>query len=322
MVEGIPEQVLLANPRGACIGVDRMIQHVEERLEKEKVVVLMGQPVHNDDEVARLQRMGAILKGREEQDSLARGTNAIYTAHGTAPSVLERAEENGLNWSNGACPYVTKILRAAKDAVTKGAYVLDISTNGHPEQQAVLGVSPDKIFAIENQEQAETKVLPDDCEERGILIVNQTTMSTVDTEETRNALLKRFPYAKVLDGICYATDDRQEAVRYLAQFVDLGIVVTGSKSHNGKMLGLTFEQAKIPAVYIRNWKDLSPEMYQARRIGITSSASTPETIFQGVVNYFYELGVPNIEERGVAALIEREKNIKFAPISRNPKVIL
>lgn len=321
-MERFPEEVYLANPRGTCIGVDRMIEHVEERLAAGEKVTLLGKPTHNDDEVERLQSLGAELRRRDELEILAPETPVVFTAHGTAPSELQKAEDLELNWSNGVCPYVTKVQRAARDAVRKGSYVVDISKNGHPEQLAVLGVAPDKIFGVETTEQATSLVLPDDSVERGLVIVNQTTMSTVDTAETRTALLNRFPYAKILEGICYATDDRQAAVRYLAGFVDLGIVVTGEESHNGRMLGLTFEQSGVPAIFIRNWRDLTPDIYKARRVGLTSSASTPERIFQGVVNAFWQLGVQNIAERGVAELMERERNIKFAPVSRNPKIVL
>ncbi len=322
MSERIPDQVLLANPRGTCIGVDRMIEHVEERLAFGEEVNLLGKPTHNDDEVERLVGLGAKLRRRDELELLDPGTPVVFTAHGTAPDELQKAEDQGLLWSNGVCPFVTKVQRAAKDAVNKGSYVVDISKNGHPEQLAVLGVAPEKIYGVETVEQARELVLPEDFAERGLVVVNQTTMSTVDTAETRAALLERFPFARVLEGICYATDDRQEAVRYLSRFVDLGIVVTGEESHNGRMLGLTFEQSGIPSRFIRNWRDLTPAVHSASRIGLTSSASTPERIFQEVVSYFRQLGVSTIEERGVAKLIEREKNIRFAPVSRNPKVVL
>ncbi|MBI2011213.1 hypothetical protein HYS91_00445 [Candidatus Daviesbacteria bacterium] len=323
----IPETILLANPRGQCAGVIRTVEFIEgeaikAREEGKPGPTVVGQPIHNEYEIARLKALGVRVVEPEDLASIPQGSRTIFRAHGTPPYQFKLADELGLDWANTACPYVMTRQRIVwQRASQNGSYVIDISKRGHPEQLAVYGVAPDRVYPVEDIDQARNLQLPNDHTERGIIITNQTTLSTTETEATRSALCKIFPHAVIVDGICHATDDRQEAVRFLAKKAGKFLVVTGTRSHNGKMLGKTSWQEGTPAQLIAGWQDLSPEMYGTQVVAVTSAASTPEVLVEGVVNFFWQMGVQDIREDGLAELVERERRIRFAPVEKNPRKI-
>lgn len=292
-------QVLLANPRGFCAGVERAIEIVERALE------LFGAPiyvrhevVHNRYVVERLRAKGAVFV--EGLDAVPDGTAVIFSAHGVARDVRSVAERRGLKVFDATCPLVTKVhLEVARHAEA-GREVILIGHAGHPEVDGTLGqYDPGKggaIHLVESEAQAGRLEVN---QPNHLGYVTQTTLSMDDTNGIIRTLRRRFPrmIGPRKDDICYATQNRQDAVKALTGRCDLMLVVGSANSSNSNRLREIAEKAGIPAYRIDGPRDLRADWLAGReRIGVTAGASAPDVLVQRVVQRLREWGVGRIEE--------------------------
>ncbi len=292
-------QVLLANPRGFCAGVERAIGIVERALE------LFGPPiyvrhevVHNRYVVDRLRAKGAVFV--EDLDAVPDGAAVIFSAHGVARSVREAAERRGLRVFDATCPLVTKVHREVARHSAAGREVILIGHAGHPEVDGTLGqydrAGGGAIYLVESEAQAETVAVRDP--ER-VAYVTQTTLSMDDTECIVGVLRRRFPHivGPRKNDICYATQNRQDAVKSLTDRCDLMLVVGSANSSNSMRLREIAENAGIPAYRVDGPQDLRSDWLAGHeRIGVTAGASAPDVLVQRVVQRLREWGVRCIEE--------------------------
>jgi len=293
-------QLILANPRGFCAGVDRAIEIVE------RAIAALGAPiyvrhevVHNRFVVDDLRARGAVFV--EELDEVPDGATVIFSAHGVAASVRDRARRRGLKVFDATCPLVTKVHIEVLRHCKAGRNVVMIGHAGHPEVEGTLGQwraeqSSAQIFLIEQPDDAARLPLAADA---GLAYVTQTTLSVDDTLAVVQALRARFPAIEGPrhDDICYATQNRQDAVKRLAAECDLVLVVGSPNSSNSNRLRELAEKHQVPAYLIDGADDIDPSWLSGRnRIGLTAGASAPESLVQGVVARLAELGVNSVRE--------------------------
>ncbi len=280
-------QVLLANPRGFCAGVDRAIEIVERAL------VLHGAPiyvrhevVHNKFVVDDLRAKGAVFV--EELAEVPAGSTVIFSAHGVSQSVRREAESRGLKVFDATCPLVTKVHVEVAKMRDQGREIIMIGHRGHPEVEGTMGQSAGGMHLVEG---------PDDVpglrDEDNLAYVSQTSLSMDDEARTIDAIRSRFP--KVVgpkkDDICYATQNRQDAIKALAQRCDVVIVVGSPNSSNSNRLREVAEQQGVPAYMVDNAGELQPEWVIGKScVGITAGASAPELLVQAVVERLRGLG--------------------------------
>ncbi len=292
-------QVQLANPRGFCAGVDRAIAIVDRALE------LFGAPiyvrhevVHNRYVVENLKRKGAVFV--EELNEVPDGATLIFSAHGVSQSVRREAEQRGLKVYDATCPLVTKVhLEVARHA-RDGREVILIGHAGHPEVEGTMGQyetsAGGAIYLVENREDV-TALAVRNADE--LAYVTQTTLSMDDAREIIDALRKRFP--KVVgpkkDDICYATQNRQDAVRQLAESCDLVLVVGSPNSSNSNRLRELASRLGKPAYLIDSADDLDKKLFEGvEKVGITAGASAPEVLVEAVIDKLQQWGVELVEE--------------------------
>lgn len=302
-------KVLLANPRGFCAGVDRAIEIVERALE------LLGPPiyvrhevVHNRPVVERLREKGAIFTDYIEE--IPEGSTVIFSAHGVSQDVREQAEKRNLKVFDATCPLVTKVHMEVARYARRGMECVLIGHEGHPEVEGTMGQYDNEeagIYLVEVVDDVETLPLknPDNC-----CYVTQTTLSVDDTEKVIEALKRRFPNIKgpKKEDICYATTNRQDAVKQLAAQCDVMIVVGSETSSNSNRLKELSERLGCPAYLIDDANLLQKTWFKQKdHIGVTAGASAPESLVQAVVNRLKEWGANMVEEcQG------REEKIVFA----------
>ncbi len=297
----MPMKTFLANPRGFCAGVDRAIEIVERALE------LFGAPiyvrhevVHNRFVVDNLTRAGAVFV--DELDQVPDNSTVIFSAHGVSQSVREAGSDRGLKVFDATCPLVTKVHMEVVRHCKAGRDAVLIGHAGHPEVEGTLGQwmdSPPKdnrIYLVEATEDVETLVVqhPGD-----IAYVTQTTLSVDDTQEVIQALKSRFPAitGPKHDDICYATQNRQDAVKELAQKVDLMLVVGSVNSSNSNRLRELAEKQGITAYLIDGPDDIREEWLRGiNAVGLTAGASAPESLVQEVSHSLKKLGDCQVEE--------------------------
>ncbi len=292
-------QVQLANPRGFCAGVDRAIAIVDRALE------LFGAPiyvrhevVHNRYVVENLRRKGAVFV--EELKEVPDGATLIFSAHGVSQAVRRGAEQRGLKVYDATCPLVTKVhLEVARHA-RDGHEVILIGHAGHPEVEGTMGqydsAAGGSIYLVENRDDVVTLVVnnPDQ-----LAYVTQTTLSMDDAREIIDALRERFP--KIVgpkrDDICYATQNRQDAVRQLAESCDLVLVVGSPNSSNSNRLRELASRLDKPAYLIDSADDLQQDWFDGvTKVGITAGASAPEILVKAVIEKLQQWGVEQVEE--------------------------
>lgn len=303
-------QILLANPRGFCAGVDRAIDIVERALQ------LFGSPiyvrhevVHNRYVVDRLRRLGAVFV--EELDAVPDGGTVIFSAHGVSRAVQEEAQGRGLRVFDATCPLVTKVHMEVLRYAKEGRDVILIGHAGHPEVEGTMGqFDPSfggRILLVETPEDVGKLEVRDPAR---LAFVTQTTLSVDDTEKVVVALRERFPMlaSPRREDICYATQNRQDAVKQLADRCDLILVVGSRTSSNSNRLREIAEKAGIPGYLIDGPEDLKREWFEHKRVvGVTAGASAPEVLVSRVVARIQEWGGQLAQE-----LQGREENVVFS----------
>jgi len=297
--------VVLANPRGFCAGVERAIGIVERALSIYGApIYVRHEVVHNKFVVDDLRRKGAIFV--EKISEVPAGATLIFSAHGVAKAVRADAEARGLRVFDATCPLVTKVhVEVAKMRET-GREIIMIGHRGHPEVQGTMGQSPDGMYLVETvQDVAHLEVRDPDR----LAYVTQTTLSVDDAATVVDALRARFPAiaGPKKDDICYATQNRQDAVKFMAQQCDLVIVVGSPNSSNSNRLREVAQSRGIEAYMVDNATQLQPEwIARKRRIGVTAGASAPEVLVQAVIAKLADLGATR-----VAQLEGIEENVVF-----------
>ena len=291
-------KIILANPRGFCAGVDRAISIVELALEIHGApIYVRHEVVHNRFVVNGLRERGAIFV--EELSEVPDGAIVIFSAHGVSQAVRQEAKERNLKVFDATCPLVTKVHMQVARASRKGTKAILIGHKGHTEVEGTMGQYSNQdggIYLIEGVEDIANLPLQQDDE---ATFMTQTTLSIDDTSETIEALKAKYPSIQGphKNDICYATTNRQQAVRELAKQSDLVIVVGSKNSSNSNRLAELASRMGVPAKLIDDPEDLRTEwLTDIHTIGITAGASAPEVLVQSVINRLKEMGVETVEE--------------------------
>lgn len=276
-------QLLIAAPRGFCAGVDRAIIIVEKAIEKYgPPVYVRHEIVHNRFVVDSLKAKGAIFV--EELDEVPDGVPVIFSAHGVPKIVPAKADERGLEWLDATCPLVSKVHRQVERLVEQGKHILFIGHKGHPEVIGTFGQVPDGNMTLVETVDDVAELPPLDGERLGFL--TQTTLSVDDTTEIVAALKARFPgiAGPRQDDICYATSNRQEAVKAICAEAEKLIVIGAPNSSNSLRLAEVGERLGVPALLVQRGSDIDFEwLGQPGRIGLTAGASAPEILVREIV---------------------------------------
>ena len=292
-------KVLLAAPRSFCAGVDRAIEIVERLLEQNgPPVYVRHQIVHNDHVVKRLERLGAVFVDHE--DEIPAGAICVLSAHGVAPAVRENCEQRGLVVVDAVCPLVSKVHAEARRYADSGHVVALVGHADHVEVIGTRGERPDQTVVIESPEDA----LELDTNGKPVAVITQTTLSLDDVAETVDALADRFGDLRrpAADDICYATQNRQDAVKAMAGAGATLILVIGSEtSSNARRLVEVAERWGAKALLIDGESGLDPDMLEGHKtVGLTAGASTPEELVALVLRSLASLGYDELEEVEVA----------------------
>ncbi len=303
--------IVLANPRGFCAGVDRAIEIVKRAIESFGApIYVRHEVVHNRFVVEDLRQRGAVFV--EELDEVPTGATVIFSAHGVSQAVRAEAAERGLKIFDATCPLVTKVHIEVARHCRNGRDVVLIGHEGHPEVEGTMGQwrqedGKGKIYLVEDVEDA-MKLEVEQPE--NFAYTTQTTLSVDETRDVIEALKKRFPLIQgpKHDDICYATQNRQDAVRELAAKCDLVLVVGSVNSSNSNRLRELSEKEGCEAYLIDGAEFIKPEWLMGRKnIGVTAGASAPEVLVQGVINRLQSLGAGAVTE-----LDGEPENIVFA----------
>lgn len=286
-------EILLAQPRGFCAGVDRAIEIVERALtEFGAPIYVRHEIVHNAYVVTDLRNKGAIFI--EELEDVPAGNTVVFSAHGVSKAVQAEAAQRGLRVFDATCPLVTKVHIEVEKMRRDGREIVMIGHDGHPEVEGTMGQTEDGMHLVETVEDVEKlQVKNPDL----ISYVTQTTLSIDDTADVIAALKSRFPNIsepKKAD-ICYATTNRQEAVKFMAPQVDVVIVVGSPNSSNSNRLREVARKKNVPAYMVDNASQIDPDWVQGKlRIGLTAGASAPEVLVQAVIDKLKEYGAKSV----------------------------
>jgi len=286
-------EILLAQPRGFCAGVDRAITIVEQALEKFGApIYVRHEIVHNAYVVNDLRSRGAVFV--DELSEVPAGNTVIFSAHGVAPAVRREAEARGLKIFDATCPLVTKVHVEVTKMRKEGMHIIMIGHRGHPEVEGTMGQAPDGIQLVENVKDVEALDIPANDP---VAYVTQTTLSVDETKEIVDALKRKYPaiaQPKKQD-ICYATQNRQDAVKFMAPQVDLVIVVGSPNSSNSNRLRELSEKLGVVSYMVDQPSQLKPEWFVGKkRVGLTAGASAPESLAQSIIERIKELGPKNV----------------------------
>ena len=301
----VPEKLLLAAPRGYCAGVDRAVQTVERALE------LYGPPVyvrkeivHNKHVVAKLRERGAVFVDQETE--VPEGETVVFSAHGVAPTVHANAGARSLKTIDATCPLVTKVHVEAKKFAAGGYTVVLIGHAGHEEVEGTMGEAPDHIVLIETEDDVDSLEVVDPDR---VAFISQTTLSVDETRAIILKLREKFPNitSPRTDDICYATTNRQMAVRQMARECDLVLVIGSSNSSNSNRLVEVARDHGADSYLIDNESQVEEEWLEGKRVvGISSGASAPEELVQRLVGFFRERGTEEVSEFEVV-----QENVRF-----------
>ena len=299
------EKVTLAAPRGYCAGVERAVDTVERSLQLYGApIYVRKQIVHNLHVVRDLESKGAIFV--EEETEVPEGATVVLSAHGVAPEVYRNAAARRLNVIDATCPLVTKVHLEARRFAKEGYTILLIGHEGHEEVVGTSGEAPEHIRLVGSKDEART-VEVDDPEK--VAYLSQTTLSVDETNEIIEVLRERFPaiVGPPRDDICYATQNRQDAVKSLAGEVDLVLVIGSQNSSNSKRLAEVAGDYGAPAHLIDDESEIDPGWLDGVRcVGVTSGASAPEWLVERVVERLRQLGAPSVEHLQVT-----EEHVRF-----------
>ncbi len=309
------EKVLLIGPRGFCAGVERAIDVVEECLK------LFGAPVyvkheiiHNKIVCDNLRQKGAIFV--EEISEIPEESVCVYSAHGIAPIVRQQAQERKLSTIDATCPLVTKVHLEVARYSREGKEIIYIGHTGHPEAVGVMGIRPDITHLVDKVEDVDKLEVKDP---NNLIYLTQTTLSVDECKARIAALKKRFPSiaAPPADDICYATTNRQVAVKVAAKQCDIILVVGSKTSSNSNRLVDVIRSAGISSYLVDSLADVQQEWMEGKRVlGISAGASAPEHLVQGIANYYKERGAKveslNVIEEHMKFVMPRELALERA----------
>jgi 4-hydroxy-3-methylbut-2-enyl diphosphate reductase len=289
------EKLLLAAPRGYCAGVDRAVQTVEHALELHgPPVYVRKEIVHNKHVVETLRERGAIFVD-ELDDSIPEGAITVFSAHGVSPAVHEDAARRGLQTIDATCPLVTKVHREAVKFAGEGYTIVLIGHAGHEEVEGTTGEAPDHIVLVQTEEDVDELEVPDPSK---VAYISQTTLSVDETRSIINKLREKFPaiVGPRTDDICYATTNRQAAVKQMATQCDLVLVIGSTNSSNSQRLVDVARDLGTEAHLIDNESMIQGEWLSGVRVvGISSGASAPEELVDRLVQFFRDRGVESVE---------------------------
>jgi 4-hydroxy-3-methylbut-2-en-1-yl diphosphate reductase len=289
------EKLLLAAPRGYCAGVDRAVQTVERALELHGAPVYVRKEiVHNKHVVAQLRARGAVFV--EEHTEVPEGAVCVFSAHGVAPSVRVGAEGRKLNTIDATCPLVTKVHREAVRFARDGYTIVLVGHGGHEEVEGTMGEAPDRIVLVQSEQDVDALEVEDPSR---VAYITQTTLAVGETSAIIARLRERFPeiVGPRTDDICYATTNRQAAVRQMADGCDLMLVIGSRNSSNSLRLVEVARDCGADAHLIDRASEVREDWLDGRRVvGISSGASAPENLVQELVDFFRARGVSDISE--------------------------
>ena len=291
----------MAQPRGFCAGVDRAINIVNEALTRFGTpIYVRHEIVHNAHVVNELRSKGAVFV--EELHEVPKGGIVVFSAHGVSQEVRKDAEERGLQVYDATCPLVTKVHLEVIKLCKEGYTVLMIGHAGHPEVEGTMGQVKEGVFLIENSTDVANLSLTSD---KKLAFVTQTTLSVDETKEIVAALTQKFPdiVQPRKQDICYATQNRQDAVKFMAPQVEVVIVVGSASSSNSNRLRELSEKLGVPSYMVDAPDQLKPEWFAGkRRVGLTAGASAPESLAQAIVTRIQEFGPRSI--RALSGVVE------------------
>jgi 4-hydroxy-3-methylbut-2-enyl diphosphate reductase len=300
-----PEKLLLAAPRGYCAGVDRAVQTVERALELHGgPVYVRKEIVHNKHVVDELRGRGAIFV--EEETEVPEGSTVVFSAHGVAPSVHENARVRDLRTIDATCPLVTKVHVEARKFAERGYTVVLVGHAGHEEVEGTMGEAPGSIVLIETVEDVDTLEVDDPDR---VAYITQTTLAVEETASIVLRLRERFPniVGPRTDDICYATTNRQAAVRQMAGHCDLVLVIGSRNSSNSNRLVEVARDLGVESYLIDNASEVDESWLDGKRVvGITSGASAPENLVQELVEFFLARGTADVSEFHV-----KDEDVRF-----------
>ncbi|MGH3032930.1 MAG: 4-hydroxy-3-methylbut-2-enyl diphosphate reductase [Gaiellaceae bacterium] len=291
----VVKRIVLASPRGYCAGVERAVETVERALEQRGAPVYVRKEiVHNAHIVRELEERGAVFVESEEE--VPEGATVVFSAHGVAPSVYANARSRRLATIDATCPLVSKVHAEARHYAARGYTILLIGHAGHEEVEGTTGEAPDAIVLVESVEEAERLELP---QAGRLAYLTQTTLSVDETAEIVDVLRRRFPAIEAprKEDICYATTNRQGAVKELLGDVDLVLVIGSRNSSNSNRLVEVARVGGVPAHLVDDETEIEEAWLEGvEAVGITSGASAPETLVGRVVTWFRERGVEDVRD--------------------------
>jgi len=300
----MPHTLLLAEPRGYCAGVVRAIEVLDRVLATEQApVYAFHEIVHNRHVVDGFRRRGAVFV--DSLDEVPPGSRIVFSAHGVSPAVVEQAQARRLRVLDATCPLVTKVHKETKKAAQDGFDILLIGHRGHDEVAGTLGEAPARTTIVDNREEVR-ELAP---RTRPVFVVTQTTLSVDDTAGVIEEIRERYPDAQVRNDICYATTNRQEAVRELARRADVVLVVGSENSSNSVRLREVAASMGTPAYRVDGIEEIDPSWYDGVGVvGLTAGASVPDELLDPIVADLRERGVTTVEPVVVAV-----ETVEFRP---------
>jgi 4-hydroxy-3-methylbut-2-en-1-yl diphosphate reductase len=302
-----PTKVLLAAPRGYCAGVERAVEAVERALESHgKPVYVRKQIVHNAHVVRDLEGKGAIFV--EDEREVPSGEVVVLSAHGVAPEVYSQSHARGLTVLDATCPLVTKVHLEARRFAGDARTIVLIGHAGHEEVVGTMGQAPERTILVQDVAEARTVELPDGP----LSYLTQTTLSVDETNEIVRVLRERFPHLEgpPREDICYATQNRQDAVKELARRSDIVLVIGSRNSSNSKRLAEVAIEQGTPAYLVDDETEVDPAWVSgAEIVGVTSGASAPEWLVERMLAWLASLGAGEVEEVRVT-----EEHLRFSDV--------
>ena len=301
------KKVLLAAPRGYCAGVDRAVVTVQKALETYGApVYVRKQIVHNKHVVATLEKRGAIFVN--EVDEVPEGATVVFSAHGVAPKVHEDSAKRNLKTIDATCPLVTKVHYEAKRYAQEDMQILLIGHNGHEEVEGTAGEAPNNVTIIDGLDEARTVAIDPN---KKVAWLSQTTLSVDETLQTVDILKSRFPQIvdPPSDDICYATQNRQEAIKQIAPMSDLVLVVGSTNSSNSVRLVEVSKEYGAKAAYLIDYaSEANPKWLEGvNTVGVSSGASVPEILVEDLLKWLSDHGYANVE-----TVTAKEESLLFA----------